>query len=609
MDFLFFESLNPGAEDHTKLKIDLCEDQQVHYGLNYVAAWRPSTNRILNDSSALLLSGHIQCRTHNRVHSVEILSEHLRNKEWPLGNEFTGFFSGVQFSDDTLRIFNDPIGLFHLYYCFTAKYLVVATNLNAIYALTGSSIRRSTLLLEMTGPEFSQYGRSTVLENVYSLLPGEMVVVKDGMTERFFDTTIKAEDKPGHKNLAYELVDLVNSKFKNFYPESDSLMVSMSGGIDSRVNLAALHANGKKPLLSNFGKPEYIDSRIPARIAEDLGLEIDIIDPVSFQFPPQFMTDKIVKETDSLYVNQWLALFDYYKDKQSGYPLFFLGDMCDIFRGKGISSLKTRKFRRNHYARKFVTGKQLSLVPISEEEKRKFAISKRDFILSRVKESARAFLEEDNQGLIDEVEADLNELFEHLDRYSPSYIESYEELFGIFTHGRRSMGKQLNILKVLFTPEIPILNIRIIRHVLNFSPLARYGDELTNQMFRHPAWSNLGNYPTAQNPFVPYNSKFWLMMLGWFVRSSTDQALLRLHVLTKGKWSRQRLVASRDILSDYLYPGARENYSGYFTGSKINASKLTKLFEDRAGKSSWPLSGQDLIPHAQAAWYLKNFRH
>jgi len=99
------------------------------------------------------------------------------------------------------------------------------------------------------------------------------------------------------------------------------------------------------------------------------------------------------------------------------------------------------------------------------------------------------------------------------------------------------------------------------------------------------------------------------MMLGWFVRSSTDQALLRLHVLTKGKWSRQRLVASRDILSDYLYPGARENYSGYFTGSKINASKLTKLFEDRAGKSSWPLSGQDLIPHAQAAWYLKNFRH
>jgi hypothetical protein len=69
------------------------------------------------------------------------------------------------------------------------------------YTLTGSSIRRSTLLLEMTGPEFSQYGRSTVLENVYSLLPGEMVVVKDGMTERFFDTTIKARINQGIKIL------------------------------------------------------------------------------------------------------------------------------------------------------------------------------------------------------------------------------------------------------------------------------------------------------------------------------------------------------------------------------------------------------------------------
>jgi hypothetical protein len=608
VDFIIYKCLKPGDEAHKKLKLDLCEDQEVHIGLNYVAAWRPSTTRILKESSALFLSGHIQYQTYNRTHSAEALTEHLTKGEWPLNEEFTGFFSGVHFTDEAFRIFNDPIGLFHLYYSITARYIIAATNLNAIFSITGSAIRRSALVLEMTGPEFSQYGRSTVLENVYTLLPGEMLVFKDGRTTSFFDTTIKREDRPGNKNLPYELVELINSEYKNFYQEQNPLIVSVSGGIDSRVNLAGLLANGIKPHLSNFGRPEYIDSNIPKKIAEETGLKIDILNPVSYQFPPKSIISKIVRETDSLYVNQWLALFDYYKGKQPAYPFFLLGDMCDIFRAKGIDSLKTRKFRRNHYITKFVTGRQLSLMPFSEKDKSLFILGKRDLIFRRIRESAIKYPGGNNKDLTGEVEADLMELFDHIDRYSPSYIESYEELFGIFTHGRRSMGKQLNILKVAFTPEIPILNLRIIRHVLNYSPLARYGDELTNRMFKHYTWERLGRYPTAQNPFMAYNSNIWLMLLGWFLRSGTDQVLLKMHVLTKGKFSRQRLVRSRDIISEYLYTGARENYSGYFSDSEVNATRLIQLFEDRAEKRAWPLSGQDLIPYVQAAWYLKQFK-
>jgi len=607
MDFIIYKCLKPSTEVYAKLKIDLCEDQEVYYGANYIAAWRPSTIRSINENSAFFISGRVQYKTENHYYSSEVLIEHLKNNNWPLSEDFTGFFSGVLFSDNSFRIFNDPIGLFHLYYCITDKYVIVATNLNAIHSITGSAINKSALVLEMTKPEFSQYGRSTVLENVYSLMPGELLIFKDGKTKRLYDNTIKTDDKPGSKSLANELVDLINAEFKNFYQEHDSLMVSMSGGIDSRVNLACLLANGKKPLLTNFGRPEYIDSKIPRKIAEDIGLKIDIIDPVSYQFPPKPIIDRIVKETDALYINQWLAIFDHYKERQQAYPFFLLGDMCDILRAKGISSLKTRSFRRKHYVTKFFTGKQLSLVPLCEKEKRQFFIRKRDSILSQINESAKNYLNINNPELIGEAEADLEELFTHLDRYNPLYVESYEELFGIFTHGRKSMGKQLNILKVAFTPEIPILNLRIIRHVLNYSPLARYGDELTNCMFKHHAWKKLGRYPTAQNPFVAYNSNLWLMLLGWFLRSSTDQAFLKMHVLTRGKFSKQRLVKSRDILSEYLFPGARENYSGYFSGSDINATSLIRLFDDRAGKRSWPLSGQDLIPYVQAAWYSKNF--
>jgi len=607
MDFLFYRDLKSPNGDHSKIKIDLCEDQQVYYGRNYLAAFRPSTTRILKENEVFLISGQIQFRSESRKLSALILSDHLKRNEWPLNDDFTGFFSGLQFSGEKIIIFNDPIGLFHLYYSITSRYIVVATNLNAIYSITGSCLRESALLMEMTRPEFSQYGRSTVLEGVFTLMPGQLLVFNGKEIVSHYDTTIKTEDKQGDKNLAYDLVNLVNKEFQDFYRDHNSLMVSMSGGIDSRVNLAGLLSCNIKPRLSNFGLPEYIDSKIPWKIAEDFGLKIDIIDPVSYQFPPFPKVEKIVRETDSLFINQWLALFDFYDSGQSSYPHLLLGDMCDILRAKGISSLKTRAFRRNHYIKKFFTGSHIKLQPLSEESRRRFIDKKKNQIISNARESSNIFCKTKNKNLLEEIQADIDELFQHIDRYNPEYLESYEELFGIFTHGRRSMGKQLNLLKVKFIPEIPMLNLRIIRKVLNYSPLARYVDELTNQMFMHPTWQSLGRYSTAQNPFMPYNSNIWVMLLGWYLRSAIDQLMLKMWVRTSGRWSRQRIVKSRDIISEYNHPGAFDNFKESFNGGAINPERLLTLFENRANGSSWPLSGQDLVPYLQAAWYSKRF--
>ncbi len=607
MDFLFYRDLKLPNVDYSKIKIDLCEDQQVYYGRNYIAAFRPSTTRILKENEAFLISGRIQFRLENCDSSVLSLSCDLKNNKWPLADDYTGLFSGILHFGEDLRIFNDPIGLFHLYYSITSKYIIVATNLNAIYKLTGCGLRRSALAMEMTRPEFSQYGRSTVLEDVYTLMRGEMLVVNGKKVVRYYDITIKTEDKPGDKHLAYDLVNLINKEFCDFYYDQDTLMVSLSGGIDSRINLAGVLATDIRPTLLNFGRPEYIDSKIPRRIARDFGLNIDIIDPVSYQFPSSSMVEKIVRETDSLFINHWLALFDFYDSEKPSYSHLLLGDMCDILRAQGISSIKTRAFRRNHYIKRFFAGSHIKLQSLSEESKRRFIEKSKNQIISNARESINIFWKTKNKDLLEEILVDIDELFEHIDRYNPEYLESYEELFGIFTRGRKSMGKQLNVLKVKFIPETPILNLRIIRKVLNYSPLARYGDELTNQMFRHPAWQNLGSYPTAQNPFMSYNSNIWIMLFGWYLRSAIDQMMLKMYVRTSGGWSRQRIVKSRDIISEYNYPGAFDNFKEGLSGSAINPERLLTVFKNRAKGSSWPLSGQDIVPYLQAAWYLKRF--
>lgn len=610
MDFIFYKNFLFNKNDYNKVSIDLCDDQEIFYNDDFLLAYRPSTIALKNNTAAFLMSGHVQFKSFDKNTSTEYLRSYVNNNEWPLNDDFTGFFSGVSYSDNAIRIFTDPIGLLHLYYSVTDKYIIASTNLNAIHTITQNKLRLSALVLEITMPEFSQYGRATILENVFSLLPGEMVVIKDGKIKRNFDTTIKKEDKNGAYSLSFDLVELINREFGNFYHDTSRLMLSMSGGIDSRVNLAGLLSNNYKPILSNFGKPDYIDSKIPLKIARDFNLHIDVVDACNYQFPPLKTIEKVIKETDSLYINQWIALIDYYSDHLSHYPLFLLGDMCDIFRSKGISSLKTREFRIRYYIGKFLSGKKLKLTPIEERVKNVFKTKQRDLILSRATEALSTYLPSllsQRKVLIEDLEGNVIELFNHLDRYSPAYLESYEELFGIFTHGRKSMGKQLNILKIAFTPEIPILNMRIVRNVLNYSPEYRYSDELTNKMFRHPSWHSLGRYPTAQNPFIPYNSNYYKMLLGWFIRSSIDQLMLKMHVLTKGKFKRQRLVKSGDILAEYLCNDAKKNFSDYFKADGFDASELLRRFSDRAEKRSWPLSGQDLIPFAQAVWYLKQF--
>lgn len=608
MDYLFFKPAN--SKLITDSVVELCNDQVVNIENEYLTAQRPSTYSYLDreNERGVFISGKIKYKDLTVVDSLKILMEDILSDRWPLTNDYDGMFSGLVFSKDKVIVFNDPIGLWHLYYSFTDDYIAVTTNLNSIKKLTNASMRMSALVLEATGGEFCQYGTSTILENVHTLFPGEMKVFEDGKSYSLFDTTIKVEDKVAPKDFANELVKFINEKSRKFYSEDDKFIASVSGGIDSRVNIAALGVEDFDYHFVNYGKPEFIDSKIPMKIAKKLGKPIEIIDSVDMQFPRKELVGLAVKETDSLFINSWFSVL-HNKKINKNYPSFLLGDMCDILRSKGISSIKSRSFRRNFYIQKFIFNRNLKLTAINSTEIENFKNNKLSIIL-RNSEKAMNYLKidtKDREIIRSEINNDINELFEHLNKYNSETIESYEELFGVFTHGRRSMGKQLNILKYKFVPYIPLLNLQIIRKVLNYSPISRYSDELTNKMFKHHTWQFLGKFPTNQNPFIAYNSLYYLMLLGWFLRSSIDQLLIKTHIRTKGKFKRQRLFKSVDIHATYSYPGNFDNFKSSFDDD-VDAKELIELYEGRLNKTKWPLSGMDLIPYIQTSMYLKYYK-
>lgn len=590
-------------------QLSFYDDKYISGDKELAVYFKKNTQHSLKEDKGIFISGRIHKYGFSEQESVNTALTAITNKEWPLSSDYTGTFAGMAFNSTQVLVYNDPIGLYKLFYHITDDYIIVSTTLSNFKQFGDYKLTISMLALEVTAPEYSQYGKNTVLEGVKSLLPGEMVVLEHGKeAQHLYDVTIKQDDKTAGKNFSTEIIEFMTEEFRDYYKEREALTIPMSGGVDSRVILAPILNLNKKVKLSNYGRIEYLDSSLPKKIADKLNLEFEIYDPVPYSFPEKDMVWEIVERSDSLHVNSWIPYFIDW-DENSEKETFLLGDMCDILRSKAISSLQSRDFRKKYYANKFFSRKKMELTPITAENKKAFQDRKRGIIVSNAKNVLSRFktLPAPIEELIKEIEADVNELFTHMERYSPKYIESYEELYGIFTHGRKSMGKQINLLKYKYNAELPLLNIRMVRKILNYSPTERYSDELTNKMFKHKSWRVLGNFTTSQNPFFSYNSNYFLMIFGWFLRSGIDQTFTRWHLKSKGKFKRMRLFKTLNSKEVYNYEGAYKNFTSYLENELVDCELQKKIFRDRKTGEAWPLSSMDLIIYGQLMYYIDTF--
>jgi hypothetical protein len=602
MDFYFYKH-NIKSFDDKLLKDVLSKDEITICKNNSVIKYTKNCQTNFRDDNFLLFSGRVLYDNLNVQESKERFLVDIKNLNWPLPETIHGYFSGFLETNQKTYVFTDPIGLYNLFYYIDDNCVVISSSLMAIQKTIKAPLNTAGIVLETFG-HTSQFGTMTAFQGIKRLWSGELLIIENNKKkESLFDYSIKKEETIPSKNIAEELVTLINEENNLLY--DGDIIVGLSGGVDSRVNLAPLIKNNKKFEAINYGKEDLIDSSIPKKIAEKFKFKIDFIDPTPNLFPKKEIITDMISKTSSAYINSWHSLLLGNKEAN----LFLLGDITDILRAKNISSLKGRKFRTIFYIKKFFLGKKLELNEINTSNKNEFKEIKinqlkknLDYALVNFKVS-----DEEKETIKKTAVEDLTTLFNHLDNYNCKYIESYEELYGIFTWGRLAMGKQLNLLQYKYKAEIPLTNIKIARKVLNISPNYRYADELTSKMFKSKSWKKLGNFPLSQNPLVAYNSSFYLMLIGWFLRSKTDFFLTKLSVASKGKMNKKRLFKSYDYQKSYCYPGAFENFKSYFEPNEIyDYENIVNLFENRANKTAWPFSSMDLMPHVQIMYYIAN---
>ncbi len=479
----FFFIWSKKAIDKDRLQDSLCAEYKKEEWLSEQQYFACSSDHTITDKNLSVLSGRLATTTAETDFSY--LHDFLNQNKWPLDDKVSGSFTGLSLNRaaSTVHLFTDPVGMYNLFYYLDDEMLVVSSTTTPIAKYCGCAIDQAGLFLEMSGHN-SAYAKLTAWENVFRLLPGECLEIKDfNITARKYDLSIKLRDGAPPENFAESTIDLIEAETKKLYSHK-KVLLSLSGGIDSRVNIAPLLREESIDIAAiNYGQKEGSDTKIPLRIAQEQGLKFDIKDPANNLFAPRETLFDIAANTDAVYIGYWhdiLLQSNNYGDRD----FFLLGDMLDILRAKRVGSLGSRAFRLKYFFKKFLTGAELPMTEMTEDHRAEFKKAKHAHLDNTIDKSKE--LTGVQEDIIEKIRVgthrDLDRLLEHLDKYYCQYLQSYEELYGMFTIARLTMGKQVNILQYGYRAEAPLANIKILRAVMNVAPQHRYSDNLTHKM-------------------------------------------------------------------------------------------------------------------------------
>ena len=107
-------------------------------------------------------------------HNESLFSELFANN-WPLDNDFTGSFSAMAIDKSQIIIANDLIGIYPIYYYKNDYELIICSSLIALGAIINEKYDYIGVIQRITGPDYCNFGKRTIIKNVSRLLPGEFL--------------------------------------------------------------------------------------------------------------------------------------------------------------------------------------------------------------------------------------------------------------------------------------------------------------------------------------------------------------------------------------------------------------------------------------------------
>lgn len=297
-------------------------------------------------------------------------------------SKLKGVFSGFIFEKETqtLYVFNDKVASKQIYYSVFDGKIVIAPNLAYISKYRSKNEAINNLNRNATY-NFLTFGgmieKETLIHDVYKLGAGEYLKFHNKKLEvkRYFDFN-KVEISINTKKKAIEglnetFIEALKLEYEKDKEYDYKHIATLSGGLDSRINVMLAHKMGYQSDTFCFSQTGYADETIARRIAKDLSLD--------FNFIPLDGGDYLKNLSEMVGINSGLQFYHgaahyHYALQQldlSNYGLMHTGQIGDGILGGFVSTGKNNNFLSKTISTKLldkITIKESSLKAYRDEE-------------------------------------------------------------------------------------------------------------------------------------------------------------------------------------------------------------------------------------------------
>jgi asparagine synthetase B (glutamine-hydrolysing) len=243
-------------------------------------------------------------------------------KEDGLVNEIKGNFQIVicDEREKIIKVANSKGGISPFYHYYTNEVFICAT---AIY-LFPEKVKSKLTFSKANLLEYALFnyplGDNTLLQDVYNLLPGEIISYKNGSVnkKKYYDVSDLITNKRITKEEAIEKGAYLFNKIVNtLASDKEKINASLTGGFDGRAILSALRVDKNNLLLYSFGIKGSQNISIPIEIATDLG----------YNFKPYYLEEEYA-EAFPYYASMTCLLTDCLATVQRANYLYVFEDLA-----------------------------------------------------------------------------------------------------------------------------------------------------------------------------------------------------------------------------------------------------------------------------------------
>lgn len=203
-------------------------------------------------------------------------------------SKLKGVFSGFIFEKTTQRLFlfNDKVATKQVFYSQFDDKIVIAPTLAYITKYRSENRANNKLSIQATYNMLTFGGMiesQTLVEDIYKLGAGEYLVFKESVLKKSkyhdfnkVDYAIAKKSK-AISNFNEVFIEALKMEYEKDVEYGYQHLATLSGGLDSRMNVMLARKMGYKPNTFCFSQSNYADEIIAKKIAKDLKLPFDFI--------------------------------------------------------------------------------------------------------------------------------------------------------------------------------------------------------------------------------------------------------------------------------------------------------------------------------------------